>query len=364
MKKLLALLICLSISAPVVATACTSEENTAAPPAQETPLPDDNTENEGDRDENIPEDFPDQTPEQTPEQEPEEEPEQTPTVTGYIYCTGNGVNIRDAASTNGKIVGAAYVGDKLGLIKKGGSWHSVLHEGKVAYVSAAYFSSSPVSSQPTASYDDFVLCTGDSVNIRASASTSATVLGAAKKGKYYSLVGTSGDFYKIRYRYGYGYISKSYAKKAQMKKSKDDRIEKVLAAAYETIGTPYVYGAVRLHGGTGTLYKNFDKHKMDCSSLAQYAMYTGAGICIGLSTATQQSEGKLVTGDLQRGDLLFFSSENYINNSLPTKIRHVGIYLGDNYMLHTANTKNNAEIISLSDTGYWWRYFVLARRHF
>lgn len=347
------MLFCLSL---LTTTACASGESSATPPVQEPPTAGDDAENEGDRDEN--------TPEIPPEQTPEDTPDQTPTITGYIYCTGNGVNIRDGASVNSNVVGSASLGDKLGVIQKGSKWHSVLHQGKVAYVSAAYFSSTPISSQPTASYDDFVLCTGDSVNIRASASTSANVLGTAKKGKYYALVGTSGDFYKIRYRYGYGYLSKSYAKKAQMKKSKDERIEKVLAAAYETIGTPYVYGAVRLHGGTGTLYKNFDKHKMDCSSLAQYAMYTGAGICIGLSTATQQSEGKLVTGDLQRGDLLFFSSENYINNSLPTKIRHVGIYLGDNYMLHTANTKNNAEIISLSDTGYWWRYFVLARRHF
>ena len=349
MKKLLAILICLTFTIPLAAC---SEEHSATPPVLDAPTVEDNDQNDGGMDEGT-DDKLDPAP-----------PESTPTISSYIYCTGNGVNIRDSASTAGKVVGSAYVGDKLGAVSLGDKWHSVLHQGKVAYVSAAYFSSTPVSSTPTSTYDDFVLCTGDSVNIRSAASTSASVLGTAKKGKFFALVGQSGDFYKIRYRYGYGYISKSYAKKAQMKKSKDERIEKVLAAAYETIGTPYVYGAVRLHGGTGTLYKNFDRNKMDCSSLAQYAMYTGAGICIGLSTATQQSEGKLVTGELQRGDLLFFSSESYINNSLPTKIRHVGIYLGDNYMLHTANTKNNAEIISLSDTGYWWRYFVLARRHF
>ena len=273
------------------------------------------------------------------------------------------MNIRASASTSGNVVGSAYVGDKLSLIQKGTSWHTVLHEGKVAYVSAAYFSTTPVASTPTTAYDEFVLCTGDSVNIRAQASTESSVLGTAKKGKYFSLVGQSGDFYKIQYRYSYGYISKSYARKAQMKKSSNEKIEKALAAAYTTIGTPYVYGATRLHGGTGTLIKGFDRNKMDCSSLAQYAFYQ-AGVNIGMSTATQQSEGKLVNDTLRRGDLLFFTSESYVNHSLPTKLRHVGIYLGDDYMLHTANTKNNAEIIKLSDTGYWWKYFVLARRHF
>ncbi|MBQ9118209.1 MAG: SH3 domain-containing protein [Clostridia bacterium] len=347
MKKLTALLVSLSLCIGIgVTSACQAKTDASAPPVQESPLPE-NGENNGGMDGNTPDND-----------------VQTPVVTGYVYCTGNGVNIRASASTSGTIVGSAYKGDKLSLLQKGDKWHSVLHNGKVAYVSAAYCSSTPVSSQPTATYDPFVLCTGDSVNIRASASTSSTVLGAAKKGKYYALVGQSGNFYKIRYRYGYGYISKSYAKTTQMKKSSNEKIEKVLAAAYETVGTPYVYGATRLHGGKGVLISGFDKHKMDCSSLAQYAMYTGAGICIGMNTATQQSQGALVTGDLQRGDLMFFTSENYVNHALPTKIRHVGIYLGDNYMLHTANTKNNAEIINLSDTGYWWRYFVLARRHF
>ena len=349
MKKWMTLCLCLSFTLSAAAfAACKQESSDVTPPdssVEELPV-----------EPSLPPADEETTP-PTPE-------ESVPSVTGYVYCTGNGVNIRNGASTSATVVGSAYLGDKLSLVEKGSKWNKILHDGKVAYVSAAYCSSSPVQSQPVTTYDQFVRCTGDSVNIRASASTSASVLGAAKSGKYYALVGQTNGFYKIKYRYGYGYISTSYAVKAQMEKSKDERVEKVLAAAYETIGTPYVYGATRLHGGTGTLFANFNKHAMDCSSLAQYAMYTGAGICIGMNTATQQSEGTLVTGELRRGDLLFFSSESYINQSLPYKIRHVGIYLGNDYMLHTANTKNNAEIVRLSDTGYWWRYFVLARRHF
>ena len=337
MKKIrIAILSILLVGGIALSTACAS----SSPPTAQSPVPD------VDQGESTP-----------------------PTAIGYVYCTGNGVNIRAAASTDGKIVGSAYRGDKLPLIEKGEKWNAILHDDEIAFVSAAYCSTTPPSTtapapQPVATYDEFVLCTGDSVNIRAAASTSASVIGGAKKGKYYALAGQSGDYYKIKYRYGYGYISKSYAQKAQMKKSKDERIEKVLSVAYETIGTPYVYGATRMHGGTGVLINGFDRNKMDCSSLAQYAFFAGAKIAIGMNTATQQSQGKLVTDDLKRGDLLFFSSPQYVNHSLPTKIRHVGIYLGDDCMLHTANVKNNAEIIRLSDTGYWWQYLVFARRHF
>ncbi len=350
MKKLLTLLIGLTLCSTIaVSTACNYEQSTP-PPTIETPVPD---EEEGENGGGMDEETPDNAP-------------QTPTVTDYLYCTGNGVNIRQTASTSGKIVGSAYKGDKLSIVQKGEKWHSILFKGAVAYVSAAYCATTPPSTSPPPqiSYDEFVLCTGDSVNLRTSASTSASIVGTAKKGKYFALVGQQGNFYKVRYRYSYAYISKNYAQKASMKKSADSRIEKVLSVAYTTIGTPYVYGAKRLHGGTGILIAGFDKNKMDCSSLAQYVMHQGAGINIGMNTATQQSQGKLVNDDLKRGDLMFFTSPQYASNSLPTKIRHVGIYLGDNYMLHTANTRDNAEIIRLTDTGYWWRYLVFARRHF
>ena len=108
MKKLLAMLFCLSL---LTTTACASGESSATPPVQEPPTAGDDAENEGDRDENTPEIPPDQTPEDTPDQ--------TPTITGYIYCTGNGVNIRDAASVNSNVVGSASLGDKLGVIQKG-----------------------------------------------------------------------------------------------------------------------------------------------------------------------------------------------------------------------------------------------------
>ncbi len=349
MKKRVAVLLALLLSASALSlAACQPEQSAELPPYEEPVAPDEPTQPSPDE-----------------EDEPSDETDEPSVLvpTGYIYCTGNGVNIRNAPSTSGKVVGAAYTGDKLDLLEKGEKWHSVLYRGEVAYVSATYFSSSAVTVQPTAQVDEFIRVTADGVNIRSAPSTSGKVVGTAKKGKYFAVTGKSGGYYKVRYRYADGYISTSYATKAQMKKSDNEKIERVLAAAYETVGTPYVYGATRLHGGTGILIEGFNKHKMDCSSLVQYALFTGAKISIGMNTATQQSQGKLVT-ELQRGDLLFFSSESYINHSLPTKIRHVGIYLGNDYMLHTANTKNNAEIINLKDTGYWWRYFVLARRHF
>lgn len=125
------------------------------------------------------------------------------------------------------------------------------------------------------------------------------------------------------------------------------------------MGVPYVYGAVRYHDGNGNRLNGFTAEKFDCSSLMQYIFYRGAGTLLKTTTRTQVLQGKEVkTADLKRGDLLFFTNASRKDNKGIERVGHVALYLGDNYILHTAS--DYAKIEQISEAR--WGYFLTARR--
>ncbi|MGW6419444.1 NlpC/P60 family protein [Streptomyces sp. NPDC055055] len=83
-----------------------------------------------------------------------------------------------------------------------------------------------------------------------------------------------------------------------------------LAAADTRVGMPYASG----HEGPGSF---------DCSGLTQWA-YGRAGIDLTRTTYTQQNDGtKIGRSQLKPGDLVFFNG-----------LQHVGLYAGNNTVLH------------------------------
>ena len=91
----------------------------------------------------------------------------------------------------------------------------------------------------------------------------------------------------------------------------------------------------------------------------QYMFYKGANKLLQVNTRTQVSQGKKVSkSDLKRGDLMFFTNESRKNNTGIERVGHVALYLGDNYILHTAS--DYAKIEQISQTR--WSYYLSARR--
>ena len=214
---------------------------------------------------------------------------------------------------------------------------------------------------PTVEYAQYIKCTGESVNIRSGAGSSYTVLGSAEKGTSYAVVGKSGNWYKTYYKNQTAYIYASYAAVFTIEESGDDEVESVLAEGYKLIGVPYVYGAVRFHDGNGKLLAGFTAQKFDCSSLVQYVFYKGAGKILDVNTRTQVKQGKYVApSDIQRGDCLFFTNESRQYLTGIERVGHVAIYLGNNYILHTASDYARIEQISAAR----WNFFIEARRFF
>ncbi len=93
-------------------------------------------------------------------------------------------------------------------------------------------------------------------------------------------------------------------------------------------GKPYVWAA----SGPGSF---------DCSGLTQYA-FKAAGISLPHSSRMQSQMGTAVSrANLQPGDLVFFYSP----------VSHVGIYIGDNQMVHAPTSGDVVKVASIDVMG-------------
>ena len=206
----------------------------------------------------------------------------------------------------------------------------------------------------------YVRSLANGLNVRTGAGTGYASLGSVNSGDMLHFVRREGGWYETRYRGQTAYISaeSAYTSMAFLDKASDG-IEAIITEGLDLLGVPYVYGATRLHDGKGNFLKGFSKNAFDCSSLMQYIFYTGAGILLDVTTRTQVKQGVPVTwNNIERGDLLFFTNAQRYNKTGVERIGHVALYLGENYILHTAS--DYAVIEQMSATRR--NYFVTARR--
>uniref|UniRef100_A0A831XL58 Peptidoglycan endopeptidase n=1 Tax=Geobacter metallireducens TaxID=28232 RepID=A0A831XL58_GEOME len=120
-----------------------------------------------------------------------------------------------------------------------------------------------------------------------------------------------------------------------------DGVSELKKTAYSFIGTKYRFGGTSRKG-------------LDCSSFVQQ-VFRELDVDLPRTAREQFRVGDAVApGDLQKGDLLFF--QTYAR--FPS---HVGIYLGNNKMIH-ASSRDRRVVISSVDTPYYRSRFIGAKR--
>lgn len=120
--------------------------------------------------------------------------------------------------------------------------------------------------------------------------------------------------------------------------------QELVDSAKQYIGLPYLWAGVSAYG-------------FDCSGL-MYSVYKNHGILIPRDSSIQATHGTAVKRkDLQPGDLLFFA-----HNKGKGKVYHVGMYIGDDKMVHAPNSSKKVEVIKF-DVGTYKTNYAGARRY-
>ena len=312
------------------------------------------------------------------------------TATGQIYgiafTTGSGLRLRSSASTSGSTLASASKGEVVVVMEKNGDWCKVIYNLKEGYMHADY-----LNIQTTGNAElGYGSVTGNSVNLRKNASTSAGKVASANKGDIAYIVGVENGWYRVIFGSNICFIRSDFLALTQVpyenKASSNAPVfyrggnstgvnvsasalggssaskpsnsgstpsaststsgsstgSKIVETAKKYLGVPYVYG--------GTSPSGFD-----CSGFVYYVLKIH-GITIARTCASMYNCGtKINKSDLQPGDLVFFQGTSAAG------ISHVGIYVGNGQFIHSPH---RGKVVSFSDlsSGYYAEHYYGAIR--
>ncbi|NHM33740.1 C40 family peptidase [Neobacillus terrae] len=187
----------------------------------------------------------------------------------------------------------------------------------------------------------YVKINSGTLNVRKSASTSATVITKLKKGQQVSVSSQSKGWTKITANGKQGYVSSKYIaiKNSTTTAPSTNYRSKAVSIARSNLGVRYLW--------SGRTTKGFD-----CSGLVTYS-FGKAGKTLPRTAAEMYTRGTRVTA-LIPGDLMFYATSG------GRKVSHVAIYIGNGQMIHSA-TSRGVSIEKISNS-YWKQKFIGAKR--
>ena len=224
----------------------------------------------------------------------------------------------------------------------------------------------PATTEPQTGY-----ISASSVDVRASASTSANVVTTLTRNTEVTIEGEENGWTRITTSTGVsGYVSSEYISDEQVQatnRSDTERTQKIVElpnTATDVTETEEVNTVVNKGEevvdyaktllGKDYVYGGVGPNSFDCSGFTQY-VYKKFGINLSHSASAQANIGTTVSkSDLQLGDMVFFSQGG-------SSIGHVGIFVGNNSFIHAANPQKGVVITSLAD-GYYTSNYKTAKR--
>lgn len=262
------------------------------------------------------------------------------------YIKYSSVNLRKKASTSSTVLAKLKLNNEVIVLEKVNSkWSKVEYDGITGYVSTDLLSSEKVEEKEessSTSRDGESVSRDEEITNKAEETINTSVKEDKKE--------TSTDTKKEE-------TNNSATNEKESETSKDVEASKNATITSKTKGEEIVEYAKKYLGYDYVLGGSTPKSGFDCSGFTSY-VYKQFGYTLSRTSTAQAKNGKEVSkSELQPGDLLIFK------NQALTKIGHVGIYIGNNKMIHASEPGVGVVITDLDARGYNYnKRYVTARR--
>ncbi len=252
---------------------------------------------------------------------------------GVAGTADNNLNIREAASLEGKLVGKLPKNAGCEVLSREGEWYRI-KSGKVeGYVFSEYLLTGPAAvrrAQNTAA--TLATSTTGGLRVREEPNLDADIVTLVAEGEQLEVVEELDGWVKVNLDDDLLYVSADYVnvaisleKAVSMKELtygagiSNTRID-LVNYAKKFLGNPYVWGGASLTKGA------------DCSGYVM-SIFKQFGVSLPHSSKAQANCGtKIKASQLKPGDLVFYGKRSVIN--------HVAIYIGNGQVINASNKRS------------------------
>ncbi|MBR5509963.1 MAG: C40 family peptidase [Lachnospiraceae bacterium] len=269
---------------------------------------------------------------------------------GIVTVSEGKVNIRDAASLDGKIVGKIGRDAGCDILGQDGEWLQIKSGEVEGYIKSDYVLTGSSALEKASSLLKTVAeVNTDGLRVRTEPNTECEILDVVGSGQSFDVLEELDEWVKIDLDGEEGYLFKEHveigAKLDQALTITEVRygagVSDVRVAlcefAKQYIGNPYVWGGTSLTRGA------------DCSGFV-LSVFRNYGMSLPHSSRAQANLGSAVSiGDVKPGDLIFYGNRSGIN--------HVAIYVGGGQVVHASNAR-----VGITISNMYYRSPVKARR--
>ena len=258
---------------------------------------------------------------------------------GICNVSEGNLNIRESASTDGKLVGKFPANAACEILSTEGDW-SYIQSGEVeGYVLTEYLITGDDAWDKAIELAEFVATsTTGGLRVRVEPNTDCEIIYQLADGEEVAILDNTqnDDWIKVDVDGDEGYVSAEYVDvdlslktamtltEARYGEGVSDVRSAICDYALQFVGNRYVWGGTSLTNG------------VDCSGFTMQIM-AKYGVYLSHSSRAQANEGtKISTSELKPGDLVFYGKGSTIN--------HVAIYIGGGQIVHASNKRDGIKI--------------------
>lgn len=290
-----------------------------------------------------------------------------PLVTQVATVNTSSLRLRSGPSTSHTTITFAPGGDYVLITGKSGAWYRVSYDLQQGYMHESYLKTYLAKNVELG----YGTVTADKVNLRSGPGTSYRSVAQAMSGELAYVIGFNQQWYKVICKDQVCYIRSDYLELTEIPyensaspnepiffvdgkstgvtpsgaalngSTLENTRNRIVSEAKKYLGVPYAWGGITPIG-------------FDCSGYVQYVLQQ-CGITVPRTTELQVRVGNYISkASLRPGDLVF------LQNTYRTGVSHVGIYIGNNQMIHASSSKGVT--ISNLTSNYYMEHYHSARQ--